>query len=62
MDDFKKENQFDEYKSIPYFELMDIAEKEQDIEKRKTLFEFSNSILEYEFMKLVRQKEQHSFS
>ena len=49
-----------EYENIPYFELVDIAGKEKDLEKRKALFELSNKILKREFMKIVRQNELKS--
>lgn len=60
----KNERQFLEhdYERIPYFELLAIAEKEQDLEKRNALFEFSNMILAREFMKLVKKNEQKSLS
>lgn len=62
MSDFEKKNFCDEYKDVPYFELVEIAEKERDLEKRKALFELSNEILGREFMKLVKQNEQKSFA
>jgi len=49
-----------EYENIPYFELVDIAGKEKDLEKRKALFELSNKILEREFMRAVKQNELKS--
>jgi len=58
MSDLKKENQFEGYENIPYFELVEIAEKEKDLEKRKTLFELSNALLERTFMKYVTQGER----
>ena len=51
-----------DYESVPYFALVDIAEQEKDIEKRKALFELSNKILEREFMKIVKQNELKSLS
>ena len=51
-----------EYENMPYFELVEIAGKEKDIEKRKALFELSNKILEREFMKIVKQNELKSLS
>ena len=58
----EKKNQLEEYENIPYLELVEIAEKERDLEKRQALFELSNKILEREFMKLVWQNEQKSLS
>ena len=49
-----------EYENTPYFELVDIAEKERDLEKRKALFELSNKILKRDFMKIVKQNELKS--
>ncbi|MCL1856679.1 MAG: hypothetical protein FWF84_03430 [Kiritimatiellaeota bacterium] len=49
-------------KDIPYFTLVEMAEQEQDLEKRKALFEFSNTVLEREFMKCVKRNEQNSAS
>ena len=51
-----------EYEDTPYFELLDIAEKERGLEKRKALFELSNKILKRDFMKIVRQNELKSLS
>jgi len=62
MNTIEKENPLDEYKDFPYFALVEIAEKERDLEKRKALFELANTILGREFMKLVKQNEQKSFS
>ena len=58
-DDFtaiEKSANLDTYKDIPYFELLELAEKERDIEKRKALFELSNTILEREFKKFTKPK------
>jgi len=49
-----------DYENMPYFELVDIAGKEKDLEKRKALFELSNKILEREFMRGVKQNELKS--
>ena len=49
-----------DYENTPYFELVDIAGKEKDLEKRKALFELSNKILEREFMRAVKQNELKS--
>ena len=55
--DIVKENE-----NTPYFELVDIAKKERDLEKRKALFELSNQMLKREFMKIVKQNELKSLS
>ena len=62
MSDLTKTNLCDDYKDVPYFELVEIAEKERDLEKRKALFELANKILERIFMKYATQSEQKSFT
>lgn len=47
-----------DYKDIPYFELIEIAINEQDIEKRQALFEYSNVILETEYMSGVSENRK----
>ena len=39
----------DDYQNKSHFELLEIATKEQDIKKRKALFELANKILEKGF-------------
>ena len=46
------------YRGVPYFELLEIAEDEQDLEKRKALFELSNEILAERFAKYVSTEGQ----
>ena len=43
----------DDYENKSYFELLEIATKEQDIKKRKTLFEYANKVLKDDFADVV---------
>ena len=51
---------FKDYENIPYFTLVDMAEKERDLEKRAALFEFSDKILERVFLKFSKPEEKTS--
>ena len=58
MDDINVSTDIGDYKDIPYFELLEVAGKERDIEKRRMLFELSNAMLEREFRKLKHQERR----
>jgi len=48
-------------KDIPYFDLLEIATNEQDIEKRQALFEYSNEVLAVGFMRRVNENQEKGY-